>query len=62
MLLAVKLIIATNNFLIVVAKLTFGNTAAPQAKVVELPVAVAAPGAKLAELLVLTAESLTVLP
>jgi hypothetical protein len=39
----------TDNLLYFVTKLISGNTAAPQAKVVELPVVVAAPHAKMVE-------------
>ena len=58
----VKPILATNNPLVVVSELIFGNIAAPQAKVPEPSVAVAAPQAKLAELSVSTVGSSTVHP
>jgi hypothetical protein len=59
---AVKPILATNNFIIVVAKQTSGNIVAPPAKVVELLFAVAAPRAKLVELSIMTVESSIVHP
>jgi hypothetical protein len=45
--LAIKLSLVTNNFLDVVAKLISENIAAPQAKLAELSVVIAAPRERL---------------